>query len=88
MDSPKQVLEDDFDDELRGKVLQFATGSASMGREGLRSFIIDAANGGDDRLPSAMTCGNMIQIPRYSCRAVLALQLRTAAESECSFQML
>mmetsp|Transcript_129139 Transcript_129139/g.287816 ORF Transcript_129139/g.287816 Transcript_129139/m.287816 type:complete len:808 (-) Transcript_129139:201-2624(-) len=83
-----EVLEEDYDDELRGKVLQFTTGASSIGREGLRTFIIEPADGGDYRLPSAMTCGNMIQLPRYSCRAVLALQLRTAAEMCGSFAML
>merc|ERR1712159_302950 len=66
-----QVLEEDYDDELRGKVLQFATGSSSIGREGLRTFMIEPADGGDDRLPCAMTCGPLIQLPRYSCKAVL-----------------
>lgn len=83
-----QVLEEDFDDELRGKVLQFATGSSCIGREGLRSFIVGPADGGDTHLPRAMTCGNMLQLPRYSCRAVLAQQLRTAAEATSSFEMM
>merc|ERR1712130_105353 len=67
-----QVLEEEYDDELRGKVLQFATGSSSMGREGLRGFTIEPADGRDCHLPRAMTCGNMLQLPRYSSRAVLA----------------
>lgn len=83
-----QVLEEDYDDELRGKVLQFATGSSRMGRGGLENFAVEPADGGDDRLPTAMTCGNMLQLPRYSSRAILAMQLRTAAESCGSFQMM
>merc|ERR1712186_203984 len=47
-----QVLEEDYDDELRGKVLQFSTGSASIGRHGLRVFLLEPADGGDDRLPT------------------------------------
>eukprot|EP00930_Biecheleria_cincta_P059015 TRINITY_DN44780_c0_g1_i1.p1 TRINITY_DN44780_c0_g1~~TRINITY_DN44780_c0_g1_i1.p1 ORF type:complete len:835 (+),score=146.58 TRINITY_DN44780_c0_g1_i1:51-2555(+) len=68
-----KVLEEDYDDELRGKVLQFCTGSSSIGSDGLHVFRIEPADGGDDRLPSAMTCGHMIQLPRYSCRATLSV---------------
>jgi len=82
-----QVLEGDYNDELRGKVLQFSTGSSSMGREGLQAFVVEPADGSDERLPTAMTCGNMLQLPRYSCRAVLSERLRQAAEDCCSFQM-
>eukprot|EP00439_Symbiodinium_sp_Y106_P061125 s149_g9.t1 len=81
-----QVLEQDFDDELRGKVLQFTTGSSSMGREGLQIFRIDVAEG--RRLPSAMTCGNLLQLPRYSSKVVLRRQLQTAVETTGSFEML
>lgn len=80
-----QVLKEDYNDELREKVLRFATGSARISREGVQDFRIEPAEGGDDRLPSAMTCGNMLQLPRYSSRFVLAKQLRIAAESCVSF---
>lgn len=82
-----QVLAEDYDDELRGKVLQFATGSSSLGRDGLQSFTVEPADGGDERLPSAMTCGRMLQLPRYSCRAALSERLRMAAEMCTSFQL-
>lgn len=83
-----KVLEEDYDDELRGKVLQFCTGSSSIGNDGLHVFRIEPADGGDDRLPSAMTCGHMIQLPRYSCQETLSVQLRVAAEMCCSFALL
>jgi len=82
-----EVLEHDYDDDLRGKVLQFSTGSSAVGRDGLKQFNISPAEGGDERLPTAMTCGNLLQLPRYSCRAILAERLRTAAEGCSSFQM-
>eukprot|EP00435_Cladocopium_sp_Y103_P012588 s2577_g3.t1 len=44
-----QVLEEDFDDELRSKVLQFATGSSGVGRDGLGSFRLELGDGGDGR---------------------------------------
>jgi len=83
-----KALEEDYDDETRGKVLQFATGSSSIGRGGLRAFFIEPADGGDERLPSAMTCGNMIQLPRYSCYPVLSARVRTAAEMCSNFMMM
>lgn len=83
-----QVLEEDFDDELRSKVLQFATGSSGIGRDGLSSFRLEPGDGGDGRLPTAMTCGNLLQLPRYSSRSVLKRQLQTAVESTGSFEML
>jgi len=83
-----EVLEDDFNDELRGKVLQFTTGSSSIGHRGMRGFLIEPADGGDERLPLAQTCGNMLLLPRYSQRSVLAARLRTAAEMCCSFAMM
>lgn len=83
-----QVLEEDYDDELRGQVLRFVTGSSRMGREGVQSFSIEPGDGGDDRLPTAMTCANMLQLPRYTSRAVLERRLRVAAQSCGSFQLM
>ncbi|CAJ1420203.1 unnamed protein product [Effrenium voratum] len=83
-----QVLEEDFDDELRGKVLQFATGSSSIGRQGLVDFRLEPGDGGDGRLPTAMTCGHLLQLPRYSSRQQLRRQLQQAVESTGSFEML
>eukprot|EP00913_Durusdinium_trenchii_P031357 g29362.t1 len=42
-----QVLEEEFDDELRSKVLQFATGTSSIGRDGLSAFRLEPGDGGD-----------------------------------------
>jgi len=80
-------LEEDCDDEQRGQVLRFATGSSRVGRNGVPSFSVEPGDGGDERLPTAMTCGNMLQLPRYTSRFALAQQMRTAAESCGSFQM-
>merc|ERR1712107_484264 len=83
-----EALEEDYDDETRGKVLQFCTGSASIGHQGLKAFFIEPADGGDQRLPSAMTCANMIQLPRYSSKAVLSERVRTASEMCSNFMMM
>jgi len=80
-------LEEECDDELRGQILRFVTGASRVGREGVPDFSIEPGDGSDERLPTAMTCGNMLQLPRYSCRAVLCHQVRTAAESCDGFLM-
>ncbi|CAJ1420202.1 unnamed protein product [Effrenium voratum] len=76
-----QVLEEDFDDELRGKVLQFATGSSSIGRQGLVDFRLEPGDGGDGRLPTAMTCGRPSSPPApLKCSEL-------AVERQWSFQV-
>ena len=77
---------DECNDELRGHVLYFATGSARMARGGVGSFTIAPADGGDERLPSSHTCANLLQLPSYSNRYTLQAQMRTAAENCQSFQ--
>lgn len=53
--------------QARGRVLKFATGSDRwpVDASGF-TFTIEPMDGGDDKLPVAMTCGNMLQLPRYS----------------------
>jgi len=79
------VLEEEYDDELRGHVLRFATGSSRVGSHGIEKFGVGLANGGDDRLPTAMTCGCLLLLPAYSSSMVLSKQLRTAVESCSTF---
>jgi len=76
------------DQDLRGRVLKFATGVHRLGHTGLQSFQVQPADGGDDALPRAMTCANMLQLPRYSSREVLGKQLRKAIELCDGFQIL
>lgn len=79
------LLESDSD--FRGQVLKFTTGAHRLGKSGLQSFEIQPADGGDEALPRAMTCANMLQLPRYSSKDVLAAKLRKACECE-GFQII
>lgn len=53
--------------DARPRILKFATGSDRwpLDASGF-TFVIEPRDGGDNALPSAMTCGNMLQLPRYS----------------------
>lgn len=67
--------------DARGRVLKFATGSDRwpVNPRGFK-FTVEPRDGGDDALPSAMTCGNMLQLPRYSCRESLRDRLLQAMD--------
>lgn len=82
-----EVMEEDYSDEFRGKTLRFATGSSRllMPLEGTALKIM-LHHGGDDALPCAMTCGKMLQLPRYSSKDVLRDRLRMAIEHCNNFQ--
>lgn len=66
---------------LRGRVLKFATGSDRwpVNPQGF-SFAIEPLDGGDTTLPCAMTCGNMLQLPRFSSEEVLRDKLLQAMD--------
>jgi len=78
----------DGDEDLRGRVLKFSTGSHRLGTAGLQAFQVQPADGGDEALPRAMTCANMLQLPRYSSKDALDKQLRKAIEFCDGFQIL
>lgn len=68
-------LLEEADDQFRGRVLKFSTGARRLGQEGMQRFEVQPYDGGDEQLPHAMTCGNMLQLPRYSSKDVLQRQL-------------
>lgn len=65
----------------RGRVLKFVTGSDRwpVDSSGF-SFVIEPMDGGDETLPCAMTCGNMLQLPRYSQQQPLCDRLKQAMD--------
>lgn len=81
-------LLEEGDEELRGGILKFATGVHRIGGLGLQCFEVQPADGGDESLPGAMTCANMLQLPRYTTKAALDKQLRKAIELCDGFQVL
>lgn len=67
--------------EARPRILKFATGSDRwpVDARGFK-FVIEPMDGGDTALPCAMTCGNMLQLPRYTGREPLRERLLQAVE--------
>lgn len=82
-----EVLEEASED-FRGRLLRFSTGSSRVGQAGLQTYQVQPADGGDEALPRAMTCANMLQLPRYSGKEVLQRQLQKAMEFGDGFQIL
>jgi len=76
------------DEAFRGRVLKFATGMHRLADGGLQTFEVQPADGGDESLPRAMTCANMLQLPRYTSKAILKQQLEKATELCDGFQVL
>ncbi|KAF7724152.1 hypothetical protein EC973_001277 [Apophysomyces ossiformis] len=81
-----------FDQEERAKLLQFATGTSKVplegfahlqGSSGVQKFQIHKDFGGDNRLPSAHTCFNQVDLPVYNSYESLRANLFKAM-SECS----
>uniref|UniRef100_A0A8C1WFC9 HECT-type E3 ubiquitin transferase n=1 Tax=Cyprinus carpio TaxID=7962 RepID=A0A8C1WFC9_CYPCA len=86
-----------FDEERRGRLLQFVTGSTrvplqgfkalqgSTGSAGPRLFTIHLIDANTDNLPKAHTCFNRIDIPPYESYEKLYEKLLTAVEETCGF---
>uniref|UniRef100_W5MAZ4 E3 ubiquitin-protein ligase n=1 Tax=Lepisosteus oculatus TaxID=7918 RepID=W5MAZ4_LEPOC len=86
-----------FDEERRGRLLQFVTGSTrvplqgfkalqgSTGSAGPRLFTIHLIDANTDNLPKAHTCFNRIDIPPYESYEKLFEKLLTAVEETCGF---
>ncbi|GAA5813130.1 hypothetical protein MFLAVUS_006599 [Mucor flavus] len=81
-----------FDQEERAKLLQFATGTSKVplegfsqlqGSSGVQKFQIHKDFGGENRLPSAHTCFNQVDLPQYDSYENLRANLFKAI-SECS----
>ncbi|KAJ2162164.1 hypothetical protein GGF46_000906 [Coemansia sp. RSA 552] len=79
-----------FSDELKRKLLFFATSSDRVPIGGLSKlhFVI-AKNGGDsDRLPTSHTCFNVLLLPEYSSMGKLRERLLTAIHNSEGFGMI
>eukprot|EP00927_Polykrikos_kofoidii_P034844 TRINITY_DN29471_c0_g1_i1.p1 TRINITY_DN29471_c0_g1~~TRINITY_DN29471_c0_g1_i1.p1 ORF type:complete len:885 (+),score=167.70 TRINITY_DN29471_c0_g1_i1:254-2908(+) len=81
-------LLEEGDEGFRSRVLKFTTGARRLSSSGLQMFEVQPADGDDTRLPHAMTCANMLQLPRYSSKEMLLEQLQKATELCDSFQIL
>ena len=71
-----RVVEHDFNDEQRVRLLQFVTGTARLPAGGFeelqgmdgqtRRFKLLGISGGDDGVPRSHTCFNRLDLPKYS----------------------
>jgi E3 ubiquitin-protein ligase HUWE1 len=77
----------EMDSQERARLIQFVTGtskiplegfSALRGMNGPQRFQIHRAHGGPERLPSAHTCFNQLDIPKYTSREQLRERLLLA----------
>lgn len=83
-----EVLWDEQLRHARPSVLKFTTGSDRWPVDAKAfSFSVEPMDGGDDQLPRAMTCGNMVQLPNYSKKEILQQQLLKACEMGLSMQL-
>ena len=83
--------------EDKALLLQFVTGTSKVPLEGFKAlqgiggpqkFQIHKAYGTTDRLPSAHTCFNQLDLPAYSSQSILAERLLFAlAHAEVAFHL-
>ena len=81
------LARDNFDEEMRQKFLQWAISMRALPPGGLQeaderiSLKCTYAPDGDERLPVASTCHNILTIPDYSCLQVVQRQLSFVLEA-------
>jgi hypothetical protein len=83
-----QVVEKDFDQEMRARLLQFVTGTSGVPSRGfsvlqgidgnIKKFTIHGVEKSEQVLPRSHTCFNRIDLPNYSTKKELRYQLKTA----------
>ncbi|BFZ17439.1 hypothetical protein BsWGS_20477 [Bradybaena similaris] len=88
---------ENFDDEMRARLLQFVTGSSrvpllgfkalqgSTGAAGPRLFTIHQVDTSTDNLPKAHTCFNRLDVPPYETYEKFLSKLTCAVEETCGF---
>jgi len=82
------VVENDFDSELKARLLQFATGTSGVppggfaalqGNDGnIKTFCLHGVSCSAFLYPRAHTCFNRIDLPNYSTKEELRVKLRQA----------
>ena len=85
-----EIVLDEWDDEMRRKLLTFSTGSDRAPINGLKSlkfYIVLEGGDDDERLPSSHTCFNQLCMPKYSSKEILRSKLSQAIEGAQGFGM-
>jgi hypothetical protein len=83
-----QVVENDFDQEMKARLLQFVTGTSGVPSRGfsvlqgvdgnIKKFTIHGVDKDAQVFPRAHTCFNRIDLPNYASKKELYDQLKTA----------
>lgn len=85
-----EIVLDEWDDDMRRKLLTFSTGSDRAPINGLKSmkfYIVLEGGEDDERLPSSHTCFNQLCMPKYSSKEILRTKLTQAIEGAQGFGM-
>lgn len=79
------VLIDEFDQKQRAELLQFVTGSSRLPAGGFGnlepSFCLYLGNGPAERLPTASTCANQLNLEAYSSSFVFRSRLQAVCQA-------
>jgi len=88
-----EVLEEDFEEEDRARLLQFSTGTSGVpvqgfaalqGPHGVQRFTLNGVRRTVSFYPRAHTCFNRIDLPLYSDKEELRTKLLVAAQMEAT----
>ena len=76
-----------YSEIMKRKLLLFVTGSDRVPINGLRElrFHIQKSGDGSERLPTSHTCFNILDLPAYRSKIVLAKKLGVALEYHSGF---
>jgi len=88
-----EVVQNDFDDEMKARLLQFVTGTSGVpgrgfsvlqGNDGnIKKFTIHGIDKKTSIYPRAHTCFNRIDLPTYSSKKELKEKLKIAVTTSC-----
>jgi E3 ubiquitin-protein ligase NEDD4 len=87
------VVEDDFEDEQRARLLQFVTGTSGVpvqgfcalqGNQGVQRFTVNGTKSASGGFPKSHTCFNRIDLPCYKTRNELQHFLTLAITMEAT----
>merc|ERR1712238_172222 len=86
-----EVVEEEFDDELKARLLQFVTGTSGVPSRGfsvlqsndgnIRKFTIDSVPLSISVYPRSHTCFNRIDLPLYTTKEEFSEKLKEAVTS-------
>ncbi|XP_029347770.1 E3 ubiquitin-protein ligase SMURF1-like [Acyrthosiphon pisum] len=94
-----EIIEQDYSQEMRVRLLKFVTGSSRVPLQGFKAlegsslergpclFTIHLIDVPTDNLPNAHTCFNCLYLPKYESKQRLLDKLSQAVEETCGFNI-